>query len=58
MLLINYESSNCRQNNDINKTNLNHNKKQQSLSTIDPISGNGKWSTHFKIGLRLFQNLY
>jgi len=54
MLLFNYESSNCRQNNDINKTNLNHNKKQQSLSTIDPISGNGKWSTHFKIGLRLF----
>ena len=27
MLLFNYESSNCRQKNDINKTNLNHNKK-------------------------------
>jgi len=30
MLLFNYESSNCRQNNDINKTNPNHNKKQQN----------------------------
>jgi len=28
-LLFYYKSSICRQNNDINKTNANHNKKQQ-----------------------------